>query len=282
MGRNKSKQPTLAKEGIRPALMITATAPTSPTQTSAKNTAHPHPYPTVQPRKRGRVAVLEVLKPAPRGAIDVLDDSLQAMPTRALSLRANRCFELIQALRPRPFHTPFEVIAQKVKPAIILGIYDSCLDGMQRQPGSSALACMNSGSCRWQVSLLHVTDLPIPLSPTTCQSPDAALSRYPSARRIPQFPGFRLHHCLAGSPMLTGRIEFVILRMDRSRPAAPHPVLRRRSCIQLQAGERLPGEDFHLSDQCARRRTRGGRQAGIRMRLIIERRRRGTGNLRCI
>lgn len=48
---------------------------------------------------------------------------------------------------------------------------------------------------------------------------------------------------------MVGRIEFVvILRMDRSPPAAPHLASRRRSCIQLQAGERLPGEDFHLSD----------------------------------
>lgn len=31
-------------------------------------------------------------------------------------------------------------------------------------------------------------------------------------------------------------------------PVAPHLALRRRSYIQLQAGERLPEEDFHLSD----------------------------------
>ena len=136
------------------------------------------------------------------------------------------------------------------------GRSDSC------RPGSSALACMNSGSCRRQVSLLHVADLPIPLAPTTRQSPDAALSRYPSARRFPQLPGSRLRHYLAGSPILTGRIEFVILRMDRSPPAAPHPVSRRRSCIQLQAGERMPGEDFHLSGQRARRRTGAGLQPG--------------------
>jgi len=37
--------------------------------------------------------------------------------------------------------------------------------------------------------------------------------------------------------------------MDRSPPAAPHPASRRRSCSRLQAGERIPEEDFHLSDQ---------------------------------
>jgi hypothetical protein len=47
---------------------------------------------------------------------------------------------------------------------------------------------------------------------------------------------------------MLGRIEFVILRTGRSPPAAPHHALLRRSCSWLQAGERLPEEDFHLSD----------------------------------
>jgi hypothetical protein len=48
--------------------------------------------------------------------------------------------------------------------------------------------------------------------------------------------------------MAPGRIEFVILRTGRSPPAALHHASLRRSCIRLQAGERLPGEDFHLAD----------------------------------
>jgi len=131
------------------------------------------------------------------------------------------------------------------------GRSDSC------QPGSSALSCLNSGSCHWQVSLLHVTGFPIPLSPTTHQSPNAALSRYPSARWV-SLTRSRLRQSLAGSPKLIGRNEFVILRMDRSPPAAPHPASRRRSCSRLQAGERMPEEDLHLPDQCARRRTSAG------------------------
>ena len=59
----------------------------------------------------------------------------------------------------------------------------------------------------------------------------------------------RLHHLPAGSPDLVSRIEFVILRTDRSPPAASHPVLRRRSCIRFHAGERMHEEDFHLSDR---------------------------------
>lgn len=100
-----------------------------------------------------------------------------------------------------------------------------------------------------QVSLIHVSDLPIPPSPTTPQALDVDFARYPSSRRVSHLRGSRLHLSYAGSPTLTGRIEFVILRMDRSPPAAPHPALRRRSCSRLQAGERIPEEDSHLSDQ---------------------------------
>jgi hypothetical protein len=108
---------------------------------------------------------------------------------------------------------------------------------------------MNTVSVRRQVSLIHVSDLPIPPSPTTPQALDADFSRYPSSRRVSRWRGSRLHHSLAGSPTLTGRIEFLIVRMDRSPPVAPHPVSRRRSYSWLQAGERIPEEDFHLSNQ---------------------------------
>jgi hypothetical protein len=100
-----------------------------------------------------------------------------------------------------------------------------------------------------QVSLIHVSDLPIPPSPTTPQALDADFIRYPSSHRVSHCRGSRLHLSLAGSPTLTGRIEFVFLRMDRSPPAAPHLASRRRSCSRLQAGERMPEEDFHLSGQ---------------------------------
>jgi hypothetical protein len=48
---------------------------------------------------------------------------------------------------------------------------------------------------------------------------------------------------------ITGRIEFVILRTGSSLPVAPHPVSRRRNNSSLQAGERMPKEDFHPSNQ---------------------------------
>jgi len=100
-----------------------------------------------------------------------------------------------------------------------------------------------------QVSLIHVSDLPTPPSPTTPQALDVDFARYPSSRRVSCLRRSRLHHFPAGSPTLTGRIEFVFLRMDRSPPVAPHPASRRRSYSWLQAGERIPEEDSHLSDQ---------------------------------
>ena len=134
------------------------------------------------------------------------------------------------------------------------GRSDSC------PPGSSAPACMNSVSDCGQVSLLHAPELPIPLSPTTRQPLDIALARYPLAYRASRRIRSGLHLWSAGSPVLAGRIEFVILRMDRSPPAALHPASRRRSCSRLQAGERMPGGDLHPSVQfyittCACRRS---------------------------
>jgi len=77
-----------------------------------------------------------------------------------------------------------------------------------------------------QVSLIHVSDLSTPPSPTTPQALDVDFTRYPSSCRVSCLRRSRLHHLPAGSPTLTGRIEFVILRMDRSPPAAPHPASR--------------------------------------------------------
>ena len=69
---------------------------------------------------------------------------------------------------------------------------------------------------------------------------------------------------------MTGRIEFVFLRMDRSPPTAPHPASQRRSCSRLQAGERIPEGDLHPSVQYlqhyvrlqAHERGRPGRKCG--------------------
>ena len=106
---------------------------------------------------------------------------------------------------------------------------------------------MNSGSFSKQVSLIHASGLS-----------DHSVSNHPAwpGRRFCTLPlsatGFRfrswLRHSLAGSPPMPGRIEFVILRTGRSPPAALHHTSLCRSCSWLQAGERIPEEDFHLSD----------------------------------
>ena len=86
-----------------------------------------------------------------------------------------------------------------------------------------------------QVSLIHVSDLSTPPSPTCLRAPhrqatpqalDADFTRYPSSRRVSCLRRSRLHPFPAGSPTLTGRIKFVVLRMDRSPPA----------CLRVRTG----------------------------------------------
>ena len=85
--------------------------------------------------------------------------------------------------------------------------------------------------------------------PLTRRSTVVAFARDPSERRLPRvFAGPRLHHWLAGSPVPSGRIEFVILRTGRSPSDALHLLSRERSFRRLQAGARLPEGDFHPSD----------------------------------
>ena len=146
------------------------------------------------------------------------------------------------------------------------GRSDSCPRGSSSLPGEGFTT-----SGYEQVSLFHVPGLPIIPPPTTRCAPGVAFTCYPSARQASYHPRSGLRHPLAGSPVTPSRIEFVILRTDRSPPAALHPASRRRSCSRLQAGEHLPGEDLHLSDQAAYRRTRGGlyaRRQPWRIRVI--------------
>jgi len=106
---------------------------------------------------------------------------------------------------------------------------------------------MNAGSFSKQVSLIHASSL---LDHSVSKHQGNRSRRFhtlPLSVRAFRFR-FRVRHWLAGSPTAPGRIEFVILRTGRSPPAAPHPASRRRSCSWLQAGERIPEEDFHLSD----------------------------------
>ncbi len=79
-------------------------------------------------------------------------------------------------------------------------------------------------------------------------APAVALARYPSARRASRV-GSGLRHSLAGSPDSPAESSSLALRTGRSPPVASHPLSQGRSYFQIQAGERLPEEDFHLSNQ---------------------------------
>jgi hypothetical protein len=79
-------------------------------------------------------------------------------------------------------------------------------------------------------------------------APPIALTRYPSAREAAGSHRFGLRRLLAGSPHEQAESSSLALRTGRSPPDAPHPASRRRSFHRLQAGERLPEEDSHLSD----------------------------------
>ena len=114
---------------------------------------------------------------------------------------------------------------------------------------------MNSVSLSPEVSLIHASDLPDHSVSTHLVGPGRRFITLPLSATDFRSSRSRLRHRKADSPTIPGRIEFVILRTDRSPPVAPHLASRRRSYIRLQAGERMPGEDFHLSDKRAFRRT---------------------------
>jgi len=106
---------------------------------------------------------------------------------------------------------------------------------------------MNSVSFHKQVSPIHASGLPDHSVSNHLMDPCSRFRTLPLSATAFPFR-FRLRHCYAGSPISPGRIEFVILRTGRSPPAALHHASLRRSCIRLQAGERLPEEDLHPSD----------------------------------
>jgi len=106
---------------------------------------------------------------------------------------------------------------------------------------------MNSGSFSKQVSLIHASGLLDHSVSKHLMDPCRRFRTLPLTATASRFRS-RLRPGFAGSPITPGRIEFVNLRTGRSPPAALHPASRRRSCSWLQAGERIPEEDFHLSD----------------------------------
>jgi hypothetical protein len=119
---------------------------------------------------------------------------------------------------------------------------DSCAGG------SSARASMNTVLTPTQGSLRPVPCRHDHSVSTHLTCPDGAFTRYPSAPvGSPRECGLRFRRVRAGSSLTSGRIEFVILRTGHSPSIALHLASRRRSYRWVRAGERMPGEDFHLS-----------------------------------
>ena len=115
MGCNKREQPQFSKEGISPALMVGASSPTPTAMTFPKYAAQAHAYPGVQRSKGGVMAVFEVLKPTPKGPIDIRDNREETMAISTPGLVTDRILEFLLALLPGPAHAPFKVITQKVE-----------------------------------------------------------------------------------------------------------------------------------------------------------------------
>ena len=119
---------------------------------------------------------------------------------------------------------------------------DSCAGG------SSARASMNTVLIPAQGSLRPVPCRHDHSVPTHLTCPGVAFARYPSAPTgFPRLCGSRFRHLDAGSSLTPGRIGFVSLRTGHSPSIAPHLASRRRSYRWVRAGERMPGEDLHLS-----------------------------------
>src|SRR5271165_4124557 len=90
-------------------------------------------YPAIHWPEHGVLAVLEVFKPASRGAVNFPDNIFQASGPAAVGLLAYGLFELIQALLARPTVASLEVVSQKVEPAFLAGVHNARFGRMQRQ-----------------------------------------------------------------------------------------------------------------------------------------------------
>ena len=119
----------------------------------------------------------------------------------------------------------------------------------------SRTGCLNTVSFNRQVSLIHASDRPIIPPPTTLGLPPSL--SHPTPQRVglltPVSPGFATE---SQARQLSGRIAFVILRTDRSPPAAPHPASRTDAVAVGYRPERAYLKRTYTSlTKCAFRRT---------------------------
>ena len=123
----------LREEDVWPALMVAPSTSTATLLTLAEDAPQAHPYPLVEARERGLVAVLEVLEPSDGSSVDALDDVGQAVAVGSSGLAANRVLELHQAALAGPFHASLEVIPEEVESSRLGGVHETRLVRMQRQ-----------------------------------------------------------------------------------------------------------------------------------------------------
>src|SRR6516162_9608339 len=113
--------------------MIRTPAASFPLAAEAPQATQPHAHPFVQGDEHESTTVLEVLKPASQGPVQVREDGLQALSVVTPGLGPNRVLELVQALLAGPTFAACEVITQEVKAAVLRGVHHPCLDRVQGQ-----------------------------------------------------------------------------------------------------------------------------------------------------
>ena len=96
--------------------MIRTPTASFPLAAEAQQATQPHAHPFVQGDEHESTTVLEVLKPASQGPVQVREDGLQALSVVTPGLGPNRVLELVQALLAGPTLAACEVITQEVKP----------------------------------------------------------------------------------------------------------------------------------------------------------------------
>src|SRR5215211_2546468 len=95
--------------------------------------AQPLPHEPVQFSEGYAVAVLEVLEPTVQCPVHIFDDGLHAPRAHTSGLLPDCFFELVQALLTRPACATLEVIAQKIKAALLARVHNARLGGVQAQ-----------------------------------------------------------------------------------------------------------------------------------------------------
>jgi len=136
MGFYKAEKSMNSKESVGPAKMIVSSADAVESFALAQDTPKTSPYPFIHDGKGRFVTMLEVLKPASQGAVDIFDDHGQTAAVATLGFGAYGIPELLQTFRAGPPSAPLEMVAEEVKTlSVNAHIHQS---GLVRVQGKSA------------------------------------------------------------------------------------------------------------------------------------------------